>query len=960
MSWQNNEIQFENYINYDEVTNIGQCLVPECHTVFIGKKIQAIKRHYRTAHKINIEGDDGGGEIDDNDSGNTMTETIHNNEVNTSKGERNPFVCYSIKYVNDSNRNNVKTNLNNETLHNDNIGEGGGGGGGVGKGYRTFLVADYVDYNKATNTSKCLVKNCERPMSGRRTGNIKRHYHKVHNFVIVHDNQEETSLRDMKRELKEYYNNELFGDSGSAAGAGVMEEDNEEDLNESTDMEHQPVNYEQFIDYDPLINKSLCKVPGCKVYLAGKKPLSIARHYSQVHNYDIESNGIKIFDKSKFSKVCNAPTTGNSSCLIPIDDLVIFEPKSQTYQCLFINCNQVLEKHLPSIKRHYHEKHKIIIARDSDNIPHRFYRKRKQHEMQNSCDPEYSRDYQDFSYEQPSTLYSIKNELLSDDEQPQCSKRPNNNSFSNYLIPETELGALKKEYQSDEEHFTLKSKLKEKFIKNESNFSYPHHKSLYKENTLQIEISLTKEKFFNLCFGLILKRNLSLQLFDDDQYFKPLLQPYEDIFEYPVNSSTMENLLKKANDIVVNDLRDLFKNKILSLEFYVQNHLKNYYLIFNIRFLQDETVQNKQIGYISLTESFTIIPISQLLNKFNIDESQIYIKTLLPASYEDPEIYKICENLFVHNPELKKHPIYDLQILLRKFKQSYALDIKKWLELINLNKLHYNVWQNLKDFEKHLENFVSNDIDEKSELQEAKNFIKTLEIFHNFMEKLAGEQYVAGDFYRDWLCCELELKNELKKNNNKYAGNLNDELLACKTSLMESKEFMAALYLDARFNFLASRLISEEQKTKGKLFLCSLDERFNKYIQSSYASKTDSSNNDQANEENMDDEYALLNEHINDIMPSKCNESLQDKLINCIPTKREPFSLDILKYWHANRQHMEDINELTKIAFTFPCSQFVLKNLQYDFVCKLESEKYNKFLLKCNYNILEKNLDIIF
>lgn len=209
----------------------------------------------------------------------------------------------------------------------------------------------------------------------------------------------------------------------------------------------------------------------------------------------------------------------------------------------------------------------------------------------------------------------------------------------------------------------------------------------------------------------------------------------------------------------------------------------------------------------------TVLPISEFLNKFNIDEQQVYKKTILAATQDNEETHRICENILHYNPELENHSIYQLQIILQSFKYKYSQDIKNWQDLTNY-KTNPNFLPNLKQFEIYIESL--ND-EQYPEILAAKQFFKTLEIFDNFMDKLTAEQYVAGDFYRDLLCCELELKSEYKKNNNLYAGNLSEELLACKNALLDTNEFTAALYLDARFNFLASRLITDQQKAKGKV-----------------------------------------------------------------------------------------------------------------------------------------------
>lgn len=77
-------------------------------------------------------------------------------------------------------------------------------------------------------------------------------------------------------------------------------------------------------------------------------------------------------------------------------------------------------------------------------------------------------------------------------------------------------------------------------------------------------------------------------------------------------------------------------------------------------------------------------------------------------------------------------------------------------------------------------------------------------------KQLQNEQYVIGDFFRDWLNCELELE-ELSCIN-KYASDLHDAMVNRKSKLFDNHAFIAALYFDPRFNFEGSTILSETQK----------------------------------------------------------------------------------------------------------------------------------------------------
>jgi hypothetical protein len=98
-------------------------------------------------------------------------------------------------------------------------------------------------------------------------------------------------------------------------------------------------------------------------------------------------------------------------------------------------------------------------------------------------------------------------------------------------------------------------------------------------------------------------------------------------------------------------------------------------------------------------------------------------------------------------------------------------------------------------------------------LEEFVNIFKPVE---EFTKKLQKEQYVIGDFYRDWKECELTIE-EIEENN--LTLSLLSNIKKRKEKLMENNAFLAALYFDPRFNFENSPLLSQEQKDKSKVFI---------------------------------------------------------------------------------------------------------------------------------------------
>jgi bifunctional polynucleotide phosphatase/kinase len=83
-----------------------------------------------------------------------------------------------------------------------------------------------------------------------------------------------------------------------------------------------------------------------------------------------------------------------------------------------------------------------------------------------------------------------------------------------------------------------------------------------------------------------------------------------------------------------------------------------------------------------------------------------------------------------------------------------------------------------------------------------KSFVKVLEPAFNCTKKLQYEQLTLGDFYLYW----LEMKFELRKENSVLARELLTQIETREPNLIASKSFLAALFMDQRFNFKNSRL----------------------------------------------------------------------------------------------------------------------------------------------------------
>lgn len=180
-----------------------------------------------------------------------------------------------------------------------------------------FDYTKYIEYCNIENISKCLIRNCPKDLKGRIAGNIKRHYDHVHNLIInyhrLHDNDsldkedDEEQADFMKTILRKYYN------------------------------------------YDAILNKSFCKFKSCNEIINDKEPTKLINHYSQQHNIDIKT------EEHTNKELLNEILT------MDLEDVKDYDDITKTYRCLFKNCYTFAVQNAQDIKKHYIDKHNIII-----------------------------------------------------------------------------------------------------------------------------------------------------------------------------------------------------------------------------------------------------------------------------------------------------------------------------------------------------------------------------------------------------------------------------------------------------------------------------------------------------------------------------------------------------------------------------------------------------------------------
>ncbi|XP_037942459.1 uncharacterized protein LOC119675339, partial [Teleopsis dalmanni] len=218
---------------------------------------------------------------------------------------------------------------------------------------------------------------------------------------------------------------------------------------------------------------------------------------------------------------------------------------------------------------------------------------------------------------------------------------------------------------------------------------------------------------------------------------------------------------------------------------------------------------------------------------------------------------------------------------------------------------------------------------EKSEIPDISwdfvvNFVTAFSPLAICTKHMQTEQYVIGDFYRDWLCCEIELEELVTKT--PYASRLHESMQKKKQIFMDSDAFQAALYLDPRFNYENSTMLSENQKSTAA-YLTATFERLTKLEDLQKVGNEPDSPNISCDmmfefPTTSAAPYSKLQQRMtaNITANTETNRTFKQKLIALASQKGVPLHTDILSYWKTSNNYKE-IKKVAAVALAVPATQ---------------------------------------
>ncbi|XP_067617222.1 uncharacterized protein [Eurosta solidaginis] len=482
-------------------------------------------------------------------------------------------------------------------------------------------------------------------------------------------------------------------------------------------------------------------------------------------------------------------------------------------------------------------------------------------------------------------------------------------------------------------------------------------------------------RFLKCCIGLVAVKGISASIFDDDEFFKTLIAPQEEKFGTNLNSDDISILLQRSSATARNVIISKLKNRIISLKLDLAIGINREVLNISVLYIDHFKICHNTLDIVPLDKKYTKIKnvVMNCLKNYELNKDQVYCYMAEVNSKvgktEDDE-----ENVKEHTKEKVSetgNDINNAKELLNTLTTEFH-EVKNANSIIGftvfevLSEIESNINQHrilVKELQtifdglildnatnwlstyKMLESLLNNKIyleedcatqmdglDNKMDWNFITDLITSLKPLVNLNKLFNNEQYILGDFYRDWLSCEIELEELLPTSI--YAGLFVQSMQKYKQEFLRDDKFLAAIYLDPRFNFYNSVMLSEEQKRRAEAHLI---EQY-KVIHTTFKNRTLSlltAVNDSENSTTIKSQdepstskiaYDKLTQRIMNLS-AKLNDidepqrNFKQKLVTLLSTKMMvPLDTNVLDYW-KNTNFDADITGILEAALTVPVTQ---------------------------------------
>ncbi|XP_017465255.1 PREDICTED: uncharacterized protein LOC108358437 isoform X2 [Rhagoletis zephyria] len=482
-------------------------------------------------------------------------------------------------------------------------------------------------------------------------------------------------------------------------------------------------------------------------------------------------------------------------------------------------------------------------------------------------------------------------------------------------------------------------------------------------------ISMTKADFITCCVGLVTVKKLPFRVFDDEKHFKKLMRPYEEYFKIKVDSKNIADEVNTLGYKIRQNIAQAVHKKMISVKFDFVSRMGQNILVVHIQYMADSNLVTCTIGVILLerecTSSFLCEEICNCLTEFNIDTAQVYacvsdnganfkestnshaeqaeeLCLLDEESNSDDEYYLEVHTALECGFETIRCFVHTIQLVSQDVSEAIEPQVDECRQIIEfLRKTHPSLripmldydssWISTFEMLNNLNNLksciqvesITDSVVPEVDWHFLSTYLEAFKPLRNCSSKLQSEQYIVGDFYRDLMCCELEL-DELMQNGNFYAQLLTEALKNRKEELLNKEAFLAALYVDPRFNFIGSPFLTDDKKQIAAKHLLKtygtiesftttvVDDKSNAYVVPQQMT-TDSSG-----------PYLKLEQKMSLLIEKsyKSDITMEEKLTSFCVAERLPFEANILEYWRSKKYKDLELGKLVDAVLSIPTTQY--------------------------------------
>lgn len=351
-----------------------------------------------------------------------------------------------------------------------------------------------------------------------------------------------------------------------------------------------------------------------------------------------------------------------------------------------------------------------------------------------------------------------------------------------------------------------------------------------------------KVEFFKCLVETKAQLNIPVQNFQKGETFQKALQVWKQNFQFNYSSQTIgehiDRLAKKLRQEIIKTLN----NRIIYLKLDVASNKQGNVMLVNIQFMNDFEIKVITLSALELFDDHLATYLKEkvltVLEIYKIDISNVFsitkdnannVKEYLQIKMEShernihPQCVEYCQHLCKQFPGHAIHFVAcDIINLLNENicqSRDSAKSLQRKLSHLKIKDIpvldNTTSWFSIYDMIKSLIN-VRKIVETNKILVEVDWIfaVKFLESFKPIVDTAlmlqTDKHLTMGDFYREWLLCELEM--EELSNSNELALYLLEALRKHKKDFFENASFLSAIYLDPRFCYMGSMFLNDTQK----------------------------------------------------------------------------------------------------------------------------------------------------